>query len=104
MILPERVFGRVSVNRISSGFAIGLNCSPTQPRSFANERLVVAGGPRPFETTNANTDSPLTSSGRPMTAASATAGWETAAFSISSVPSRWPATLMTSSMRPRIQK
>ena len=46
---------------------------------------------------------PLSSSGFPTTAASATEGWLTNALSISIVPKRCPATLMTSSTRPMIQ-
>jgi hypothetical protein len=38
-----------------------------------------------------------------MTAASAIAGCETSALSISAVPSRYPETLMTSSVRPMTQ-
>ena len=48
--------------------------------------------------------SPLISWGMPTTAASATAGCDTRADSISAVPMRWPETLITSSSRPMIQK
>src|SRR5439155_1458732 len=54
--------------------------------------------------TNALIASPVTGSGPPTTAASATAGWDTRALSISVVESRWPATFMTSSTRPSSQK
>ncbi len=47
---------------------------------------------------------PFTSCGRPTTAASVTSGCETSADSTSAVPSRWPDTLITSSVRPMIQK
>ena len=47
---------------------------------------------------------PVSSSGRPTTAASATFGCETIALSTSMVPMRWPETFITSSMRPMIQK
>ena len=47
---------------------------------------------------------PVSSSGTAITAASATFSCETSADSTSIVESRWPETLMTSSMRPTIQK
>ena len=40
------------------------------------------------------------SSATPMTAHSATAGWVATTASIEPVDSRWPATLITSSVRP----
>jgi hypothetical protein len=51
-------------------------------------------------TTNALIASPLSGSGMPITADSATAGWVIIADSTSAVPMRWPATLSTSSLRP----
>jgi hypothetical protein len=54
--------------------------------------------------TNATRAWPLSSSGRPTTAASATARCATSALSISAVPRRWPATFTTSSTRPMSQK
>ena len=48
--------------------------------------------------------SPLISSGRATTAASPTDGWPTSTLSISMELRRWPATLITSSTRPRTQK
>ena len=53
--------------------------------------------------TNAASAWPLSSCALPTTAASATAGCSTSADSTSIVPMRWPATLSTSSTRPRIQ-
>ena len=47
---------------------------------------------------------PVSSSDWPITAASATFGWETIADSTSAVESRWPETLTTSSIRPITQK
>ena len=47
---------------------------------------------------------PVISSGTPITAASATFGFETRVDSTSIVERRWPETLMTSSIRPTIQK
>jgi hypothetical protein len=61
-------------------------------------------GRAPFSTTNAHTASPVRSSGRPTTAASATSAvFATSADSISIVPERWPETLSTSSMRPTMR-
>ena len=54
--------------------------------------------------TNALIASPVTGSGPPTTAASATAGCDTRALSISVVDSRWPETFITSSTRPSSQK
>ena len=54
--------------------------------------------------TKAQIDWPVCSSVCPITAASATFGWETIADSTSAVESRWPETLITSSTRPSIQK
>ena len=62
-------------------------------------------GRAPLSTTKAHTASPVRSSGRPTTAASATnAVLATSADSISMVPRRWPDTLITSSTRPITQK
>ena len=58
----------------------------------------------PLSVTNATTDWPVSSSGWPMTAASATFSCETMADSISAVDMRCPDTLRTSSTRPMIQK
>ncbi len=106
MILPERVFGRLSPKRMSLGLAIGPISLPTQSRNclaiaFASSPL----GRERFSTTKAHTASPVVSSGRPTTAASATNSVQlTSADSISIVPMRWPDTLSTSSMRPVIVK
>ena len=89
MILPERVFGRLSPKRMSLGFAIGPISLLTQSRScFAIFSPSAAFGRACFSTTNAQTASPVMSSGRPTTAASATIGFATSADSISIVPSR----------------
>ncbi len=53
-----------------------------------------------FRVTNATSEVPFSSSGRPTTAASATRPSDTSALSTSAVPSRWPATFTTSSTRP----
>ncbi len=59
---------------------------------------------RIFRVTNATIASPTRSSGLETTAASATLSSSTSADSISKVESRWPATFITSSIRPRSQK
>jgi hypothetical protein len=62
-------------------------------------------GQRALEDTKAQTASPVVSSGRPTTAASATRSViATSADSISIVPMRWPLTFSTSSMRPVMVK
>jgi hypothetical protein len=68
---------------------------------FAAQRL--AGLEAGFSATNALTSSPTVGSGLPMTAASATAGCSISALSTSKGPIRWPADLMTSSVRPTNQ-
>ena len=106
MILPERVFGRLSPKRMSFGLAIGPISLATQLRSslaifFASSPV----GRGRLSTTNAQTASPVVSSGRPTTAASATSSvCETSADSISIVPMRCPDTFSTSSMRPVMVK
>ena len=106
MILPERVLGRLSPKRMSLGLAIGPISLPTQSRSCLAMALASSPtGRERFSTTNAQIASPVVSSGRPTTAASATSSVQlTSADSISIVPMRWPLTLSTSSMRPVIVK
>ena len=55
-------------------------------------------------TTNAIATCPFNTSATPTTATSATFAWLEMLSSISRVPSRWPATLITSSVRPRMKK
>src|SRR3989338_1622515 len=102
----ERVLGRLSPKRISSGLAIGPISLLTQLRRVSAISLILAGssGRAPFSTTKAVTASPFISCGLPTTAASATSGLAASADSISIVPRRWPETFSTSSMRPMIQK
>jgi hypothetical protein len=57
----------------------------------------------PRRMTNATTACPVVWSAAPTTVASATAGWETRADSISVVESRCPEMFITSSTRPRSQ-
>src|SRR5207253_98631 len=51
MILPERVFGRLSAKRMSSGLAIGPSSSPTHSRSSFVRALVSPLGRSPRSTT-----------------------------------------------------
>ena len=102
MILPDRVFGRSGVNISDLGFAIGLILWATWSRS-SSPSASVGSKPR-RRITKALIASPVTGSGPPTTAASATAGCDTSADSISVVDSRWPDTFITSSTRPRSQK
>src|SRR5262249_49211826 len=102
MILPLRVLGSLSGKAMSAGTAI----DPSVCRTWSL-RLASSSGDPVWPTrriTNALMFSPLISSGRPMTAASATAGWLTSAPSTSAVPMRWPATFNTSSARPTTVK
>src|SRR5207249_3919451 len=102
MIFPLRVFGSFSVMYRSSGTAIGPISSRTCFRRSlfsASERFAP-----PFRTTYATRDCPFTGWGFPTTAASATFAWLTRADSTSIVPIRWPATLITSSIRPISQR
>jgi len=106
MILPLRVLGRLSPKRMSLGLAMGPISLATQLRSsvaifFASSPV----GRARLSTTKAQMASPVVSSGRPTTAASATSSVQlTSALSISIVPMRWPLTLSTSSMRPVMVK
>ena len=106
MILPERVLGRLSPKRMSLGFAMGPISLATQLRSSV--AIFLASSPvgrERLSTTKAQMASPVVSSGRPTTAASATSSVQlTRADSISIVPMRWPETFSTSSMRPVMVK
>ena len=84
MILPERVFGSSSVNRIDFGFAIGPISSATWSRSSSTSASL---GSLPRAQDDERGDR-LTGGRRrslPTTAASATAGWSTSADSTSVV-------------------
>src|SRR5207253_9242436 len=101
-ILTERVFGRSVTTCTTFGRAIlpiivsivATTCSRT--RSLSDT-------PGFSDTYTAGTR-PLISSTTGTTAASATSGTVRHADSSSLVPSLWPATLITSSTRPRIRK
>src|SRR5450759_4872709 len=101
MILPDRVFGRSSVNRIVLGLAIGPMVCATGSRS-ASTRASLGSLPD-RRITNAAMAFPVVASVLATTAASATAGCPTSACSTSAVEMLWPETSMTSSTRPRSQ-
>ena len=63
-----------------------------------------AAGPRRRRTTTAATASPHSASGMPITAASATAGWDTSTSSISPARCSPPPRTMTSSSRPSTKR
>ena len=84
------------------GLAIGLIFVATCWRS-SSPSAGVGSLPR-RRMTNALIASPVIGSGAPTTAASATAGWDTSALSISVVERRWPEMFITSSTRPSSQK
>ncbi len=90
MILPERVLGKLSPKRMSLGLAMGPIYLPTLSRKiFAICLASSPVGRGRFNTTKAQMASPVVSSGRPTTAASATSSVQlTKADSISIVPMR----------------
>ncbi len=102
MILPLRVRGRLGRKSIS----FGATAFPRRlrPNPMSSSRSASEGAKPGFKATKAFTDSSATGSGLPMTAASATAGCSRSALSTSNGPMRWPADLMTSSLRPTNQK
>ncbi|MNJ51786.1 hypothetical protein D3C77_471010 [compost metagenome] len=102
MILPDRVFGSLSLNSISRGAAWA--DSP----SFTNRAMSAfssSEGSYPSKSEmNALIISPLVGSGFPITPASATAGCSSSLLSTSNGPIRSPEELITSSIRPWNQK
>jgi hypothetical protein len=102
MILPERVLGRSSAQMMRLGRAI----LPIRPATWArmSSRSTSSPSPPPTSVTKATIACPVSSSVWPTTAASATRSCETMADSTSAVERRWAETLITSSIRPRIQK
>ena len=102
MILPLRVFGSIDTKLQLAITATGPSSLRTVASSSASSS---SDGSWPvLSTTKAEITSPRSSSGRPVTPASATAGWRRKAVSTSIVPMRWPAILMISSARPLNQK
>ena len=102
MIFPERVLGMSGTIRTSFGRAILPIVVSIAWTTFSWITLlgVIPG----FRETYTSGTRPFTSSTTGTTAASATSGTVRHADSSSLVPRRWPATLMTSSTRPRMRK
>ena len=102
MILPERVLGSSGANMIVLGRAIEpidfTTCSRSSLESFSSPSFPARS------VTKAKIACVVTGSSRPMTAASATLGWDTSADSTSVVEMRWPEIFITSSTRPISQK
>ena len=100
MILPERVFGMSETIHTFFGRAI-LPISLDSLDTFGRSRRSAS---KPgLSATYISTALPRSSSMTGTAAASATSSTSMAADSSSFVPSRCPATLMTSSTRPRIR-
>src|SRR5919201_2623045 len=97
-VLPERVFGSKPTKCTAFGRAMAPSCRSTV--CITSSALVFL--PASLSTAKASGIWPLSSSATPTTAHSATFGCMFTASSISRVPRRWPATLMTSSVRPRM--
>ena len=99
-ILPERVFGRRSTITASLKAATG----PIRSRTSADE-LAARSRPRarrrpPSARRSRSGTWPFSASATPITAHSATSGCAASTSSMPPVESRWPATLMMSSVRP----
>ena len=98
-ILPERVFGSRGTTmalRNAATAPISLRMTSTSSASIAASSLSAPS----FSTTRPMGTCPFSSSSMPTTAHSATAACAPISSSISPVDRRWPATLMTSSVRP----
>src|SRR5438132_10549147 len=97
-ILPERVLGSRGTMAAVLKHATG----PIRSRTIATRSGTMASGARctpAFSTMNPRGTSPFSASATPTTAHSATSGCEASTSSIAPVESRWPATLMMSSVR-----
>ena len=104
---PDRVFGRVFTNPKNAGRARAPSvCTTVVSISRRTAARAASSGKWSgrLRTTKQTTFWPLISSATPTVAHSATAGWPQTTSSISRVPRRWPATLMTSSVRPRMNR
>ena len=104
--LPLRVLGSAVTIMTRAGRATAPRSPSTWRMISCSIFLMPSGVSRPSEdlaVTKASATCPLTSSATPTTAASATLGCAAMLSSISRVPRRWPATLITSSVRPRMK-
>src|SRR6267143_5371222 len=105
-VLPERVFGSSVTKCTALGRAMAPSClSTVSITSFSS--LLLPSAELNFETSFATAKAsgicPLMESATPTTAHSAMFGCLLTASSISRAPRRWPATLITSSVRPRMK-
>src|SRR5712691_2473812 len=105
-VLPERVFGSSVTKCTAFGRAMAPSClSTVSITSFSS--LLLPSAELNFETSFATAKArgicPLMESATPTTAHSAMFGCLLTASSISRVPRRCPATLITSSVRPRMK-
>src|SRR6267143_2993076 len=105
-VLPERVFGSSVTKCTAFGRAMAPSClSTVSITSFSS--LLLPSAELNFETSFATAKArgicPLMESATPTTAHSAMLGCLLTASSISRVPRRCPATLITSSVRPRMK-
>ena len=101
MILPLRVLGSIFTKLTSPMTANGPSSRRTVSMSSVRSWSLAV---RPsLRTMNDDMTSPRSSSGRPVTPASATSSWRRNADSTSMVPRRCAAILMTSSARPENQ-
>jgi len=104
MILPLRVFGRLSPKRMSFGLAIAPISLPTHSRSSRASFCAASPVGRACLST---TKAQIARGGLVGTADHRRlghSGLATSADSISIVPMRWPETFSTSSMRPTMVK
>src|SRR5882762_8449084 len=102
-VLPERVFGSSVTKCTAFGRAMAPSCLSTVcSTSFSSFFLPSTESGVFFGTAKASGICPLRESATPTTAHSAMFGCMLTASSISRVPRRWPATLITSSVRPRM--
>ena len=105
--LPERVFGSAVTKWTRDGRATEPSWLSTvfmmSPSSFIRP-FASPSADASLAMTNAIATCPLSASATPTTATSATFAWLEMLSSISRVPRRCPATLMTSSVRPRMKK
>ena len=98
-ILPDRVFGSPGTTTTSFSAATGPIWSRTAA-TISCWRTPASISTPALRTTNARGTCPLSGSCTPITAHSATIGWAATTASMDPVESRWPATLITSSVRP----
>src|SRR5690606_19679030 len=98
-ILPERVLGRRRTISTWRRQARAPTCSRTISTTSASRAVSSMTMPS-LSTARARGTWPRSPSAMPITTHSATAGWAATTSSISPVDRRWPATLMTSSVRP----